>query len=148
MLGHNDNWGAAMLEVTREETVMADPQTVWSLVSNFGGIAEWHPACSASSQETVGDEVRRTIVVGESARLIEKLESIDNDAKSISYSIIEGPLPVENYLSTLTVSAQNGNSHLVWTGKFDAKGAADDRAKQIVAGIYESGLGALKKRFG
>lgn len=137
-----------MLEVKREETVAADAETVWALIREFGAIADWHPACSASSQETVNDEVRRTIVVGDGARLIEKLEVLDDNERSLSYSIIEGPLPVENYYSTLSVAEADGGSHLTWSGTFDAKGAPDDRAKQIVAGIYESGLGGLKRRFG
>ena len=137
-----------MLEVRREETLGTDAQTVWSLVSDFGNIADWHPACSASSQDTVGGEVRRTIVVGDGARLIEKLDSIDHNAKSFSYSIIEGPLPVENYSSTVTVADADGGSRITWSGSFDAKDAPDERAKHVVAGIYEAGIGALKKRFG
>lgn len=137
-----------MLEVVREKVVDADPQTVWALVSDFGGVAEWHPACVASSVQNVGDSVQRTIVVGDGARLIEKLEARDDSGMSLSYSIVEGPLPVANYFSTLKVEGQGESSKLTWSGRFDASGAPDERAIQIVAGIYESGLDALKKRFG
>ena len=137
-----------MLEVTTEITVAAEPREVWSLTGSFGDIAKWHPACAASFQETVGDSTRRTITVGNGARLIEQLEKYDDANMTLSYSIIEGPLPVENYLSTFTVEPHEDGSKITWSGRFDAKGAPDERAKQIVAGIYTTGLDALKKRFG
>ena len=137
-----------MLEVTREMIVAADPREVWSLTGNFGAIAEWHPACAASSQETVGDSIQRTITVGDGARLIEKLETHDDANMTLSYSTIDGPLPVKNYVSTYSIEAHEDGAKITWTGRFDAKGAPDDRAKQIIAGIYTTGLDALKKRFG
>jgi hypothetical protein len=137
-----------MLEVTREMIVAADPREVWSLTGNFGAIAEWHPACAASSQETVGDSIQRTITVGDGARLIEKLESRDDANMTLSYSIIDGPLPVKNYLSTYKVEKHHDGSKITWSGRFDGKDATDERAKQVIAGIYTTGLDALKKRFG
>ncbi len=137
-----------MLEVVRQATVAADAQTVWALVSDFGNIADWHPACSASLAETVGDAVHRTITVGDGARLIEKLDLKDDATMTLEYSIIEGPLPVSDYRSSLSVAANESGSTLTWSGRFAADGAPEERAKQIVAGIYEGGLEALKKKFG
>ncbi len=137
-----------MLEVTREIEVSGSPDTVWAVIGDFGTIAEWHPACTASSAETVQGAVQRTIVVGDGARIVERLESQDDAERSYSYSIVEGPLPVEDYLSTLSVAASGDGSAIRWTGKFNAKGAPDERAKGVIAGIYDIGLGALQKRFG
>ena len=137
-----------MLEVKREAQDAASPADVWAVIGKFGELAEWHPAASASSAETVGGEVRRTIVVGDGARLVEKLENQDDTAFTYSYSILEGPLPVDDYLSVLSVEAAETGSVIHWSGKFVAKGAPDEQAESVIGGIYDMGLNALKKRFG
>lgn len=136
-----------MLEVEREIELAGSPDAVWAVIGDFGTIAEWHPACSASSAETVGGDVHRTVIVGDGGRLVEKLEGQDNAARAYSYSVIDGPLPVQNYLSVLSVEANGDGSLVRWTGKFDAKDASDDRAKGVIGGIYDMGLAALQKRF-
>ena len=45
----------------------------------------------------------------------EKLESLDADARSLSYSIVEGPMPTENYLATITLSDAGGGKVRVQT---------------------------------
>ena len=137
-----------MLEVKRETQVAAAPADVWAVIGDFGKLADWHPAASASSAETVRGDIHRTIVVGDGARLVEKLENLDDAAHTYSYSILEGPLPVDDYLSTLSVEADGDGSMIHWEGRFVAKGAPDEQAQEVIGGIYDLGLGALKKRFG
>ena len=68
---------------------------------------------------------------------------------SQSYSIVDGPLPVTDYHSTIKVTAgDDGTCTVDWTGQFNPDGADDETAKKIIAGIYTAGLSALKKRFG
>ena len=61
---------------------------------------------------------------------------------SYSYRIIESPLPVANYASTIAVEDEGGTT-IVWTGKFDAKGAPDADAIGVIEGIYQGGLDSL-----
>lgn len=60
-----------------------------------------------------------------------------------AYTIVSGPLPVANYRSTISVLPDGGGSKVVWTGKYDAKGAPDADAKKAINGVYESGEKAL-----
>ena len=41
------------------------------------------------------------------------------------------------------MTAKGDGSTLVWTGKFDAKGAEDDKAAEAIGGVYQGGLDAL-----
>ena len=63
-----------------------------------------------------------------------------------TYSILDGPLPVANYQSTLSVAADGDGSEIRWRGTFDAKGASDAEAEKVIAGIYESGIKALVEK--
>jgi len=63
---------------------------------------------------------------------------------SLSYKILEGPLPVSNYESTIRVTDNgDGGSKVVWNSTFDANGASDDEAINIITGIYAAGLDAV-----
>jgi hypothetical protein len=121
----------------------AAPAAVWAKIGNFCGIANWHPAiakCTLSADGKI-----RTLDVKGGGVIHEKQEMRDDATRSYSYSIIDGPLPVANYLSTISVAADGAGSKLTWTGKYDAKGASDADAKKVIDGIYQSGLDALVK---
>lgn len=60
---------------------------------------------------------------------------------------MDGPLPVANYSSTLSVKADDdGGAGIKWVGTFDAKGASDDEAKAVIEGIYDAGLNAILEK--
>ena len=39
-----------------------------------------------------------------------------------------------------------GGSTITWSGEFAAAGAPDEQALEVIEGIYEAGLAALKER--
>jgi hypothetical protein len=121
----------------------AAPAAVWAKIGDFCGIGNWHPAiakCTLSAEGKI-----RTLDVKGGGVIHEKQEMRDDTAHSYSYSIVDGPLPVANYLSTISVTANGSGSKVTWTGKYDAKGASDPEAKKVIDGIYQSGLDALLK---
>ena len=73
----------------------------------------------------------------------EALENFDAANRSYTYTILSGPLPVANYRSTISVSADPKGSSVTWVGKYDAKGVPDADAKKTIDGAYEAGLRAL-----
>lgn len=139
-----------MLNVHESVVLSAGAAEVWAAISEFGNLAGWHPAAVTSTIETRGADTIRVINVSGGGVLTEKLEAHDDAAMSQSYSIVDGPLPVSDYHSTIKVTAgDDGKCTVDWTGKFKADGAADDEtASKIISGIYTAGLSALEKRFG
>jgi hypothetical protein len=82
------------------------------------------------------------------APIVERLEERDEAAKKIVYSIVEGPLPVSSYVSTMQLTdAGEGRSKLTWSSTFEPVGD-EATAKQIVSGIYDGGIKGLQARFG
>ena len=139
---------AGALNVERETVINAPPQKVWKMIGEFNHLDVWHPAVASStlvgSGTSPGDI--RTLTLGDGATITEKLVAIDSS--SYTYSIETSPLPVEHYVSTLSIKANdNGGSVVKWSSNFDAKGATDDKAKEVIAGIYDAGLGRLSGYF-
>lgn len=67
----------------------------------------------------------------------------DNASRAYTYAILSGPLPVANYHSTISVSADPRGLAVKWVGKYEARGAPDADAKKVIDGIYEAGEKAL-----
>ena len=69
--------------------------------------------------------------------------------RSYSCSIVSGPLPINNYTSTLRViEGEDGKATVEWSSEFDSAGAPESDVVKIVEGIYSAGFDNLKKMFG
>ena len=133
------------LGVTREVEVDAPPATVWKLIGNFNHLDVWHPAVASSTQK---GQVRTLVLAGGGGSIVEKQTAHSDNDMNYSYVIQSGPLPVQNYQSTLSVKpAGAGKSTVAWTGRFDAKGAPDDKAKEAIQGVYDAGLARVVANF-
>lgn len=136
-----------MLEVERRLSLATGADEVWDLVGDFGDLG-WHPAAKATDLEDRDGIVHRAITLPDDAVLVERLEEMDDSGKTYSYSIVEGPLPVSDYRSTLRVISVDSGCEVCWGSAFAAAGVGDEAAKEVVAGIYEAGFAALSKKFG
>ncbi|EWS56318.1 MULTISPECIES: SRPBCC family protein [unclassified Methylibium] len=133
------------LSVSREVEVDAAPATVWKLVGNFNHLDVWHPAVVASTQK---GGIRTLTLAGGGGTIVEKRTALSDSKMSYSYVIQSGPLPVQQYASTLTVmTGAAGKSIVSWTGTFNAKGAPDDKAKEVIQGVYDAGLARVAANF-
>lgn len=138
------------LTVSRQISVDAPAASVWKYIGNFNALDVWHPAV-AKSELTRGSGVKngdiRVLTLGDGAQIIEKLVSFDNDRRSYAYTIEKGPLPVKNYRSRLEVSEKDGKTLVTWSSTFDAAGAPNDKAVEIIGGVYDGGLARIVNNF-
>jgi len=92
----------------------------------------------------------RTLTLAGGATLQERLESLDPKARSFQYSILgESPLPVRDYLSTLTLEPRGPNRcHVTWSSEFEPVGVAEEQAVAMIEGVYRGGISSLKSTLG
>jgi hypothetical protein len=136
-----------MAQASAKIDIAASPDQVWQLIDGFGSLPDWLPLFP-KSELSEGGRVRRLANPGGDT-LVERLEAFDNAARSYSYSILQAPLPVTDYLSTLRVQETDGGkgSRVEWSGQFTPNGVSDREASRLVQGIYQDGLEALANRF-
>lgn len=133
-----------MTTVTVTADMPASADAVWREASpDFCGIGGFHPAL-ASCALSSGNEVR-TLTLKGGGEIVEKKTAWDDDAHSYSYDITESPLPVSNYSATFSVSDEGSGSKVTWEARFDAVGD-EAAAKEVITGIFASGLEALKAK--
>lgn len=134
---------AAALDVSSSATVVGSPSEVWGKIGDFCAIQDWHPAISKCVLSDEGGSTYRTLTTTDGATIKEKL--VEKTDASYTYDIIESPLPVENYRSTISVSAEGDRTKVDWRSSFDAKGASDADAQGVISGIYKAGLDKIAK---
>ena len=138
-----------MAEVMCTEEVPVSVDAVWALLSDFNGLDKWLGAVTSSSMEGSGVGALRTLTLADGGTIVEKLESYDDAARSLSYSIVSGPLPVKDYRSTIQVTPIDGeHCQVEWGSTSTAVGVPEEQVEQILNGLYSGGLKDLRRYFG
>ncbi len=136
-----------MTKVNMNTSLNVSPEKLWEMIGGFNALPDWHPAVEKSELEEEGS-VRRLSLAG-GGTIIEKLEKIDDNEHLYSYTIVDSPLPVENYASTIRVKDDgSGNSTVEWSSEFSPKDVPENDAVEVIQGIYHAGFDNLKKMFG
>ncbi len=137
-----------MPKVNMQTELDVPAQQVWDLIGGFNALPDWHPAVERSELES-GGQVRKLSLAG-GGTIVEKLETIDDGDRVYTYSIIDSPLPVSDYTSTIRVRQDsNGDSTIVeWSSSFEASGVPENEAVQVIEDIYQAGFENLKRIFG
>ena len=135
----------ASTSVKIDLAVSAD--TAWDLIGGFGSLPDWIPTIM-KSEPSEGGRVRH-FVTNDGVEMSERLIAFDQNARSYTYAIEHAPIPVKHYLSVLRVEeVKPGQTCLVeWSGDFEPDGVSEEQATDIVFGIYDGGLKALRRKF-
>ena len=137
-----------MTKVSLSTKLAVPADQVWNVIGGFNALPNWHPAVKESKLDA-GGRVRKLDLAG-GGSMTEKLEKFDDRQHVYSYSIVQGPLPVSNYVATLKVNrSKDGKACTVeWSSQFSPAGASEADAAKMVEGIYQAGFESLKKMFG
>ena len=135
-----------MTKVSMSTNLNVSADQVWKLIGGFNALPDWHPAVENSELTQEGQT--RTLSLAGGGTLVEKLEKVDDGARTYTYSIVDGPLPVANYTATIKVSGEGDNSTIEWSSEFEPAGAPEQDAMKAIEGIYQAGFDNLKKMFG
>ena len=136
-----------MATTTVSIEIPASADAVWQLMGGFDSLPDWLPFIP-KSMVSEGGRVR-TLTTSDGGTVIERLEAFDNRQRSYSYSIIQAPFPVVDYLSTIAVvaTADSNITRVEWSGSFTPVNVSDADAEALFSGIYRDGLQALKNNF-
>jgi hypothetical protein len=138
---------ASAADVSRDIVVEASPSEVWDAIGPFCSISIWYPGIDSCTEEQINGATHRRLLTGDGNQFLERLVGSNDASMEYSYSIEEGPLPVADYESTLSVSDEGGKARVTWSSNFAPKGVSEDEAKEVIVGIYDGGLQAIRDRF-
>ncbi|MEM6985198.1 MAG: SRPBCC family protein [Pseudomonadota bacterium] len=140
------------MHVFRSMILDAKIDLVWQLVRPFDGVVTWNPGVTQARMEqgtpTEPGSVRHLDIVDGSV-FRETLLALSDTEWSYTYDILDGPLPVTNYVSThrfIPITATDQTLG-IWESWFDCD--SDQRAKmdEVVGDqIYLNGMAGLNQK--
>lgn len=138
-----------MAGVKVSEGVEAPAEDVWALFRDFGGVDRYARGVERCELEGSGIGAVRTVVMAGGLQLRERLESLDDVARRLQYSIVgESPLPADDYLSTVEVLEEDGGCRVEWSGTFAPRGATAEQVAKIIESVYRGGIAGIRKALG
>lgn len=126
---------------------------VWGAIRDFNALPLWHPIVAESRIESglSSDQVGcvRAFTLKDGGRIREQLLALSDFDYSCSYSILESPMPLENYIATVKVSpiTETDSAFVEWEADFDC--ASEEREaliSHIGQNVFAVGLNALRDK--
>ena len=144
-----------MVRVYSSSVLDAPVERVWTVVRDFNALPKWHPAIRESRIEHhhPADKVGciRSFHLHDGGHIRERLLALSDYDYSCSYSILESPMGVENYIATLKLIpiTDGGRTFIEWSAEFDCEAHRERELAELVGqGVFQGGFDALKERFG
>lgn len=130
-----------MRKIQETITIQADPDHVWVVAGDIGGISACLPALAESSLD--GDI--RTCTTADGAHLTERILERNDAERYYAYEITDSPLPVRSYRSVLSVQGHDGHAHVAWSAEIEpVADTSADEVEQMFAQLYRDGLSGLR----
>ena len=143
-----------MARVYASSVINASAARVWARVRDFNGLSNWHPAIAESRIENgePADKVGciRNFSLRNGDRLREQLLGLSDYDMFCTYSILDSPMPLTNYVATLRLTpiTDQDRTFVEWSAEFDC---APDKEGELVSniggGVFQGGFDALKRHF-
>ena len=137
-------------------SVVATPASkVWARVRDFNGLPRWHPMIADSQIENgePADKVGciRNFRLQNGDQIREQLLALSDYDTFCTYSILESPMPIENYVATLRLTpiSDGDRCFVEWSAEFDCSPDVEaDVTNGIATNVFQGGFDALKRHFG
>ncbi|MEM9206966.1 MAG: SRPBCC family protein [Pseudomonadota bacterium] len=143
-----------MARVYISSVIDAAADRVWDRVRDFNGLPRWLPAVRDSRIENAepSDKIGcvRDFHLQNGDRLREKLLGLSDFDMFCTYSILESPMPLTDYVATLRLTpiTDGDRTFAEWSAEFEC---APEEEEGLVNGIgndvFQSGFDSLKRHF-
>lgn len=143
-----------MAKVYVSSVINAPASEVWARVRDFNGLPNWHPGIVESRIENgePSDKIGcvRNFRLGNGDQLREQLLGLSDYDLFCTYSILEGPMPLTDYVATLRLTpvTDGDRTFAEWSAEFNC---APENEAELVTGIgqnvFQGGFDALKEHF-
>ncbi len=139
-------------KVVRSAVIDAPIERVWSVLRDFNSHDAWHDVVDQSRIEAgrQSSEVGciRAFTLKDGSFIREQLLSLDDHEHRFTYCIVEATVPLERYISTVTLKpVTDGNrTFWFWESSFKAPPGRERELVDLVAqGVYQAGFDNMRR---
>lgn len=144
-----------MVKVYQSTVLNAPADRVWRDLRDFNGLANWHPliVLSRIEKDHPADKVGcvRNFQLKDGSRIREKLLSLSDFEYTCTSAILDSPMDLSDHFATLRLfPVTEGNRCFIeWSAEFECPPEkAAELTDTVGDGMIQTGLAALKKRYG
>lgn len=144
-----------MARVYTSSVIDAPAAKVWERIRDFNGLPKWHPRIRESRIEEAlpADKIGciRNFNLQNGDNIREQLLGLSDYDLFYSYSMLEGPMPLSDYIATLRLTpvTEGDRTFIEWSAEFSCEPDVED---ELITGIgtnvFQGGFEALKRHFG
>jgi len=133
-----------------KHTINAPADKVWATFKSFDYVEKYNPLVQKTEVQGSGVGATRVCTFsqpdGNTGKLSEKIESLDESQKIISISIADGVLPATNAVVTVKFNALDGNkTELDFSGTAEPKGASEEDLRNNFLPVFKITAEGLEK---
>jgi len=143
-----------MPKIYTSSVIEAPVQRVWDYVRDFNSLPKWFPGVIDSRIESGmnSDQVGcvRDFGLDGGPRMREQLLALSDQGYSCTYRMLEGPLPVSNYLATMRLAPVTDGNHTFaeYVVEFDCPREQESELKTFLSKTYQGAFEHLKQHLG
>lgn len=139
------------MEVYASTIIERPVDVVWQVMRDFVALTAWSNVVTGARIDN-GRAVDqpgaiRRLTLDNGAVFVETLVALSDQARELSYDIVEGPLPVVDYLATMRAQPITAAdwTFASWSARFDTSPDSRAEMQDVVGGqICAGGLASLK----
>ncbi len=139
-------------KVVRSAVINAPIDRVWAVLRDFNSHDVWHDIVKSSRIEAGRDSAEvgcvRAFTLQDGSFIREQLLALDDSAYRFTYCIVESTVPLERYISTVTLRPVT-DGHCTfwhWESSFATPPGRERELADIVArGVYEAGFANMRQ---
>jgi len=128
-----------MATIIRQTTVDVAPAEAWAALREFGGVHERLAAGFVTDCALDAADVR-TITFFNGAVARERLVGLDDDARRVSYTVIDSGFPLAHHNASAQIVDEGGATRFVWTTD-----VLPDDVAPAIAELMDAGIAAIKQ---
>lgn len=124
----------------------ASAEEVWKTIRDFGRVGDYVAAITQTTTQGSGVGALRTLTLRNEVQVVERLESLDDEKRTLSYSVLSTPLPMKGYVATMKLRDRGeGQCEFTWESTFQTEAMEEARVKKVIGRLYSSGVEGLKE---
>ena len=124
-----------MKKIRVEKHIKCSADSLWELFADVTR-SDWVPFAN----EIVFENDVRTFKMDGVGEIQEKIIKKDQANKSLTYSVIKSPVPLNHHLAKVIVLEDNNFSKLIWTSEVEP-----DEFEKLITDGMESSIEAIKR---
>lgn len=133
---------AADYNVTRTLQLANASADIWRHVGGFCDVDDWHPGIVECELKVIDGKLHRVLTTETGDRFVEQRIAKERGL-SYTYRSSETPLPVDNFIATLSIEPIDG-TQVTWSASFSSE---DPTMEARVIELIEAGLAGIEGRF-